>query len=222
MSRVLPAPEAYRRWAASFDTSASPIVALESRHLERVLPDVRGKRLIDVGCGTGRWLAWAHARGAQGVGADRSAEMLRVAASKPHLVDRIVRADGLSLPFADESADVVLCTLSLAYMAPIESALAELARLAKPGACVVVTDFHPDAIRSGWKRTFRSGPDVFEIEQSHYALSDLNSPGLKPYDLSELCFSDPERELFTAAGKQREFEAACAQPAIFIAQWSKL
>src|SRR5467141_809207 len=37
MTRVLPAHQAYERWAESFDTSASPIVALESRHLERVL-----------------------------------------------------------------------------------------------------------------------------------------------------------------------------------------
>jgi ubiquinone/menaquinone biosynthesis C-methylase UbiE len=222
MSRVLPAPEAYERWAPSFDTSPSPIVSLESRHLERVLPDVRGKRLIDVGCGTGRWLAWALARGARVAGADFSAEMLRVAAGKPHLADRIVRADGLGLPFADACADVVLCTLSLAYVHPIESAMAELARLARPGGCVVVTDFHPDAIRSGWKRTFREGPDVFEIEQGHYSISDLHAPSLKLHDLIEPCFGEPERELFTTAGKQREFEAACAQPAIFIAQWSKL
>ena len=222
MTRVLPAQQAFERWAESFDTSASPIVALESRHLERVLPEVRGKRLIDVGCGTGRWLAWALARGARVAGADPSAEMLRVAAGKLHLADRIVRANGLQLPFADACADVVLCTLSLAYMHPIESAMAGLARLARPGGCVVVTDFHPDAIRSGWKRTFRSGPHVFEIEQRHYALSDLHAPSLKLHDLSEPCFDEPERELFANAGKQREFEAARAQPAIFIAHWNKL
>jgi ubiquinone/menaquinone biosynthesis C-methylase UbiE len=222
MSRVLPAPEAYEQWAETFDTSASPIVALESRHLEPMLPDVQGKRLIDVGCGTGRWLAWALARGARVAGADFSAEMLRVAARKPHLADRIVRADGLHVPFADACADVVLCTLSLAYLAPLESAMAELARLARSGGCVVVTDFHPNAIRSGWKRTFRNGSDVFEIEQRHYALSQLGASCLKLHNLSEPCFGGPERELFAKAGKQREFEAACAQPAIFIAQWGKL
>jgi ubiquinone/menaquinone biosynthesis C-methylase UbiE len=222
MNRVLPASEAYERWAPSFDTSASPIVALESRYLERVLPDTRGKRLIDVGCGTGRWLAWALARGARGAGADFSAQMLRVAASKPNLAGRFVRADGLHLPFADVCADVVLCTLSLAYMLPIESAMAELARLARPGGCVIVTDFHPEAIRSGWKRTFRSGPDVFEIEQRHYALSDLHSPELKLHHLSEPCFGEPERKLFIAAGKQCDFEATCVQPAIYIAHWNKL
>jgi malonyl-CoA O-methyltransferase len=221
MTRVLPAHQAYERWAQSFDTSASPIVALESRHLERVLPEVQGKRLIDVGCGTGRWLAWALAHGARGAGADLSSEMLRVAGRKPHLVGRLVRADGLHIPFADACADVVLCTLSMAYMVPIESAMAELARLARPGGCLIVTDFHPDAIRSGWKRTFRSGPDVFGIEQRHYVLADLQAPGLKLHDLNEPCFGDPERELFANAGKQREFEAACTQPAIFIAHWNK-
>src|SRR5258708_39760864 len=100
MTRVLTAPEAYERWAESFDTSASPIVALEARHLQRVLPDVRGKRLIDVGCGTGPWLAWALARGARATGADPSAAMLRLAARQPDIAGRNGRADALRLPLA--------------------------------------------------------------------------------------------------------------------------
>ncbi|MDP8982484.1 MAG: class I SAM-dependent methyltransferase [Acidobacteriota bacterium] len=222
MTRVLPAPEAYRRWAPSFDASASPIVALESRHLEPMLPEVRGKLLLDIGCGTGRWLTWALERRANAAGADPSAEMLRIASGKTGLGGRMVLAGGLHLPFASARADLVLCTLSLAYMAPIDSALAELARVTRPGGSVFVTDFHPDAIRAGWKRTFRSGSDVFEIAQDHYAPSDLHTAGLKLLHLSEPCFGDPERELFAGAGKLREFEAARLQPAIFIAHWKKL
>ena len=106
--------EGYRRWAPTFDTSPNPIVALEARHLEASLSGVSGKRVVDVWCGTGRWLDWITKRGARAVGCDSSAEMLREARRKVGGI--VVQGDALQLPFATGIADIVLCTLSLGYL----------------------------------------------------------------------------------------------------------
>ena len=218
MSRLVSAPEAYRLWAESFDAGASPILALETRHLEPLLGDVAGRRVIDAGCGTGRWLAWAHARGARIAGADFSPEMLRVASQKSRIAGNLVLADGRRLPFPAAFADIVLCTLAIGHMQPVAAAMAELARLARPGGRVIVSDFHPAALRLGWKRTFRCGSATCEIESAPYSVAALSHAALELEDLRELHFGEPERPWFDAAGKGgKAFDDACRTPAVLLA-----
>ena len=218
--RILPAREAYRYWADSFD-QGTPILALESRVLAPFLPDVHGKRFIDVGCGTGRWLSWAIAQGAHAIGADLSIEMLHQARAKPGLKGKITQADATALPFRDASADVVLSALTIGHIHPLSAALNELARIAAPGARVLVTDFHPGALRRGWKRTFRHGEDTIEVESDPYAIAELVHPALLRETLREIPFGDEERHFFEAAGKAEWFDEHRAESAILIASYTR-
>jgi SAM-dependent methyltransferase len=219
---IVTAREAYRRWAPSFDQPGNPILALETRHLTPLLPDVAGKRFLDIGCGTGRWLSWAMKRGARAAGVDLSPEMLREAAHKPGLAGRLVQADGSNTPFARACGDVVLCTLALGHMQPIAVAMDELAQLTAPGGWLFVTDFHPDALRHGWKRTFRAGVDVFEMESEPYDIRDMGNSRLQLDRFLELGFDEPERPMFAAAGKSALFDEVRLQPAILIASYRRL
>ncbi len=216
--RVVSATEGYRLWAESFDASGSPIVALEARHLSPWLADLAGLRVIDVGCGTGRWMKFATTRGAKVIGTDITREMLREAERKSRA---LVEADGRRLPFRDACADVVLCTLTIGHMQPVAHALRELARVARPGGRVIVTDFHPEALRRGWKRTFSNAGETCEIETSPYSLDELSCPPLQLEEFRELGFDEPERQLFDAAGKSALFETARGVPAIWIAQFRR-
>jgi SAM-dependent methyltransferase len=216
--RVVSAEEGYRLWAESFDASGSPIVALEARHLAPWLADLAGLRVIDVGCGTGRWMKFATARGAQAIGTDITREMLRKAA---HTNRALVEADGRRLPFRDACADMVLCTLTIGHMRPVGDALRELGRIARPGGHVIVTDFHPEALRRGWKRTFSNAGETCEIETSPYSLDELSCSLLELEQFRELSFDEPERHLFTAAGKPTLFDQGRGMPAIWIAQFRR-
>jgi SAM-dependent methyltransferase len=220
MRRILPQREAYRYWAESFD-EGTPILALESRAVTPLLPNVAGKRFIDVGCGTGRWLRWAVHRGAISTGSDLSLEMLRTAARKPEVSDKLVQADALSTPFRDASADIVLSALVVGHLRPIAAAMAELARLAAPGAQVIVTDFHPDALKRGWKRTFKHGDDTIEMESDSYDVAELAHADLALEHFQEVPFGDEERHFFEAARKGAWFDEMREQPAILIASYRK-
>lgn len=220
MRRIVSQREAYRYWAESFD-EGTPILALESRQLLPLLPEVAGKRFLDIGCGTGRWLRWAVSHGACAAGADLSIEMLRAGSRKPELAGRIVQADAMATPFRDASADVVLCALVIGHMQPVSQAMAELARIAAPGARVIVTDFHPDALRRGWKRTFRSGADTIEMESSPYSIAELAHDELLSEEFREVAFGEEERHFFDAAGKGAWFDEMREQPAILIASYRR-
>jgi ubiquinone/menaquinone biosynthesis C-methylase UbiE len=225
MPAALSPLEAYRRWAPTWETDPSPIVALESRYLAPWLTVLAGKVVADLSCGVGRWLAYAQAQGANVLGFDLCREMLLEARKKPGVGACLALADTCRLPLADSCVDVAICALSLGHMPDLDSAVAELARIVRPGGAAVFSDFHPDAIRRGWKRTFRSEGQSYEIVTYPYTTARLidcaSHGGLVLQDLIEPCFGEPEQSIFERAGKPELFEQARGIPAVLVARWTR-
>ena len=217
--------EAYRLWAATWDFDPSAVVALEASVLTGWLGDVRGQTVVDAACGTGRWLSHLRARGASALGFDFSLPMLARAAAKADFAGGLAAADLRHLPLADRSADLVLCTLALGHVPELDSGVRELCRIVRPGGALLITDFHPDAARRGWRRTFRSGGTTFEIENYPYSKDELLTlAGRAGLELEELCepgFGDTQREIFRAAGKEALFEEVRGLPAVLAARWRR-
>ncbi len=222
---ILAPLDAYRLWAATWESDPSAIVALESRYLTPWLADLRGRRVLDVSCGTGRWLEYAVHAGAEIVGLDFCSEMLARAAAKQKLARKLAVADAARLPVADACADVVLCTLSLGHVRDAAAVISEMARTARIGGTVIVTDFHPEAFRRGWKRTFRSGGQTFEVENHYHRIESLlaaaSGCGLTPAAVEEPCFGEPERPIFVNAGKPALFDEVLGIPAVVLVRWRK-
>src|SRR5258708_5145646 len=156
--------ESYRRWSQTWESDPSAIVALESRWLAPWLTRLQGQVFLDLSCGVGRWLIHAQAQGATVFGTDLCHEMLIEARKKTTLAGKLALADTRDLPLADACAGVALCALSLGHITPLESAITELVRIVRPGGHLIVTDFHPGALAHGWKRTFRSNGELYEVE----------------------------------------------------------
>lgn len=210
--------DGYALWADTWDTTPSPIVALEQRALLPRIDQLHPRHAIDIGCGTGRWTARLGA-----LGFDASAAMLAVAARKPGLRGRLAVADATALPIATRSADTVLCALTLAHIRDQSAALREFSRILEPGGTLVITDFHPEAAAQGWRRTFRRDGRVYELENYPYGLDLVRDiAGLQLDEWSEAYIDEPERHLFERAGKLDLFEAACRTPAILMARCTRL
>ena len=56
--------EGHRIWAASYDSGDNPLLALERRSMESLLDFIMPSNVIDVGCGSGRWLGYFQKGGA--------------------------------------------------------------------------------------------------------------------------------------------------------------
>jgi SAM-dependent methyltransferase len=110
-----------------------------------LVPDVAGKRILDAGCGGGRYAKWLTDRGADVVAVDASQEMVEQARGR--VGDRAVirRADiGKPLEFADDSTfDGVVSGLSLHYVEDWRPAFAEFARILRPGGFLAFSTHHP-------------------------------------------------------------------------------
>ncbi|HEY5162087.1 MAG TPA: class I SAM-dependent methyltransferase, partial [Terriglobales bacterium] len=112
--------EGFRRWAEVYDETPNPLLSLEERLLAPMLGDLRGRTVVDVGCGTGRWLSRLSGRGAhQLIGIDRSPAMLQKARRKPGPKASLFCADSCSLPVRSNTADFILCSFTLGYIADV-------------------------------------------------------------------------------------------------------
>ncbi len=202
--------EGHRLWAPTDDTAPNPLLALETRVLAPLLAPFGGGRVVDIACGTGRWLSRLG-----GVGADACLEMLDRAAP-----GRVALADAAALPFRSGSADLVLCSFAAGYFDDLGAAVREMARIARPGGgVVVISDLHPAA---GWKRTFRAGGTLYEMPYSpRPAAAACAAAGLRLAREITARFGEPERPVFRAAGKEDLFAQVADLPALQAGFWTR-
>ncbi len=130
---------AYDRWYATPLGQLADRVEKEA--LFALLPEVAGRRVLEVGCGTGNISLALAQRGAQVVGLDVSGPMLaraRAKASRADLFPAWVRGTAGRLPFAEASFDGVLSILALDFMANREQVIQEMVRVLRPGGFLTV------------------------------------------------------------------------------------
>lgn len=97
-----------------------------------------GRRLLDVGVGTGHHLAQLRARGYKGCGIDGSLAMLeRAEAANPGADLR--RAEVSAIPFGRGEFDLVICIEVLRYLDDPRPCVQEMARVLKPGGLCIAT-----------------------------------------------------------------------------------
>jgi ubiquinone/menaquinone biosynthesis C-methylase UbiE len=218
--------EGYERWARNYDRVPNPLLALEERHLANILPDVTGSNVLDLGCGTGRWLTRLLARGARtAVGIDLSAAMLGVARGTVGIRSPLVLADCLQLPFQASAFDFVLSSFAFNHIRDLQGIAQELARVMKSRGRLLISEMHPEAYARGWRPGFRDMRGPVQIETvSHSTESVLSCFPLNGFAflrVHDLFFAEPERPIFLAAGRGGMFDSASRIPAIQVYEFTK-
>jgi len=124
--------------------------------------DLRGKDVLDVGCGTGIMSLLALRKGAaKVVCGDISSYMLKVGRTKAqeqgYGFDRILfhQLDAESLPFEDEKFDVVMTGMTLGLLPDPDKAVKEMVRVLRPGNLLSVGAHGPDHYWEACDASFR-------------------------------------------------------------------
>jgi malonyl-CoA O-methyltransferase len=175
---ILPPAEAYALWASGYPAYAhNPLMHAEERAMLGLLPpSLRGRVVLDAGCGSGRYMVHALQRGAMRVtGVDLSPEMLERAraelgAARPGVELR--QGTLVALPMPDEWADVTICGLVVGHLENLASALAELRRVTRPGGMLLCSDVHPIGHALGWLRDFKAGDRHYAVRHTPHLYSD--------------------------------------------------
>jgi ubiquinone/menaquinone biosynthesis C-methylase UbiE len=104
----------------------------------------RGHDILEAGCGTGLLLAEAARVGRSAIGLDLSRGMLSRARERGLTV---VQGSLTHIPLPDASVDLVYSMKVLAHVPPIRQAVAELARVTRPGGHLLLEFYNPRSLR---------------------------------------------------------------------------
>lgn len=143
--RKLGVVDGYDTWAPTYDHSSNPLVAIEEKVTLELVGNVAGKRLLDLGCGTGRYSALLARCGAKVIGIDPSAKMLEQARRKitPQCHFDLCHGTLEGTSFPNEHFDLILSALTLSHIPELESIFAESARILTRNGFMVISDIHP-------------------------------------------------------------------------------
>jgi ubiquinone/menaquinone biosynthesis C-methylase UbiE len=178
---VLPTREGYDRWAELYDSDGNPLTALEEPEVDRLLGDVAGLDVADIGCGTGRHALRLAQRGASVTAVDFSEGMLDRARGKRGAERVRWLAHDLTappLPLPARSFDRVLCALVAEHIADVTGLFAELGRLCRGDGRIVVTNMHPALMLRGVQARFHdpaTGRDTRPASEPHLVSDYVNA-----------------------------------------------
>jgi malonyl-CoA O-methyltransferase len=171
---VLTALEGYNLWASSYSNESNPIKNLSDSFVEKFLPDLTDKIVLDAGCGTGKFCRLAEEkRASKIVGLDLSPAMIKEAQLSCRSTEFIC-SEISTAPLKESHYDVIICALVLGHIADVHAALENLLRGLKSGGSIIITDFHPFLTLARSKRTFKdkSSGKTYEVQHHLHMFTD--------------------------------------------------
>ncbi len=132
-------PREYARWRETYLGSLAERV--EEAAIFQFAGDMRGKRLLDLGCGDGTYSIAAFQRGAQVTGVDILEAMLNSAQRRATVCGASVewrQASAESLPYESETFDIVLAVTILCFLREPLQVMREVRRVLRPGGLFVI------------------------------------------------------------------------------------
>ena len=197
-SPAVPAPvdelstrDGYDRWAEFYDGDGNPLIALEEPRVDQLLGDVRGLKIADIGCGTGRHSIRLAAAGATVRGVDFSEAMLERARAKAGMLPVQFKSHDLAkpLPFGYASFDRVICGLVIDHIADLNGLFREMRRICRPDGFAVVSVMHPAMMLRGVQARFHdpaTGREVRPASCTHQISDYVMAAIAANFELSDL------------------------------------
>jgi SAM-dependent methyltransferase len=168
----------------------------------RLLGDVAGRDVLEVGCGAAQGARWLVTAGARVTAFDVSygqlQEARRLDTRSGTAVPRLVQADAQALPFRDRSFDVVASAFgALPFVADSAGTMHEVARVLRPGGRFVFSVNHP----TRWAFPDDPGPRGLTVDSSYFDRTpyvELDDRGTASYVEHHRTLGDRVRELVAA------------------------
>ncbi len=168
--------QAYDRWAETYDSQDNRTRDLDAVVLRTHGPGIRGRAVLELGCGTGKNTEWLAANCRTVTALDLSEGMLtaaRARVSASHV--SFVQHDLLTpWPVADGTMDLVVGNLVLEHIRDLSPVFRECARVLRRGGKLYLSELHPARQLRGAQAHFTdvSSGDVVHVPAFTHTISE--------------------------------------------------
>ena len=164
--------QGYDLWADAYDATPNPVVRLDERVSPGLVRPAPGERILDAGCGTGRYFPALRPAECRVFGLDFSLGMLRVARRKHPGVPLVLADLQRTWPFRDGAFDAVLCALVGEHLQRLDTVFGETRRVLVPGGRVVFSVYHPAMAEAGKEANFWVGEVEVRLGAERHSVRD--------------------------------------------------
>lgn len=159
--------------------------------LHQTLARTPHELLLEVGCGTGRWLSELAARARFAVGLDRSVAMLlRVPAGESAAA--LVNGSGDRIPFRQASFDLVLCVNAIQHLKSPAGFVRDAADLVRPRGALAIVGLDPHRGADRWY-LYEYFPECRTLDLERYPSTEQLREWMAAADLRGIEVEEVER-----------------------------
>jgi len=155
------------------------------------------ERVLEVGCGTGHWLAELAPAVRLVCGLDRSLGMLAKAKSN---ASNLAQGDAGALPYRASSFGAVYCVNAFHHFGAPRDFLAEAFRLLRPGGAIAVIGMDPNALRDRWY-LYDFFPGMLETDRRRFPSSSQIAAWMREVGFAGIAAGEAARIQGEAEGK---------------------
>lgn len=178
--------EGYNLWAPYYESNGNPMTGLDGIVFQQHFPFqmVKGKTVLDIGCGTGRLTHLIAQAGAKVTGIDISERMLEQARIKDAKSEYIEYNPNDAFPFIGRTFDFIVSNLVLEHIKDLGFFFKEIARVSKKTSVIYVSAMHPAMLLKGTQANFKNPETGKEFRPKGYPhqiadfVQNINASGL--------------------------------------------
>jgi ubiquinone/menaquinone biosynthesis C-methylase UbiE len=165
---------AYNQWAESYDSVVNPTRDMDKKVMQSMLADLSFKKVLELGCGTGKNTAWLASKTDSVTAVDLSSEMLTRAREKTKADNvKFIKADiNQDWNFANEKYDLVSFNLVLEHIEYLPPIFEKAARVLKTNGYLFICELHPFKQYAGSKARFEKDNETVIVECYNHHITD--------------------------------------------------
>jgi len=184
--KILDSKEGYDLAAQHYDKKEKYLNSFEDGQVLKILGDVKGKKVLDVGAGTGRLAVKLSEAGAIVTALDLSEKMLEILKRKNRKIE-VVFGDAENLDFVDGNFDIVVGAFLIVHLKNPSIFFKEVYRVLKPNGVFLVTNINQ-----------KEPPEVETEDNNIKIVSYYHQPENLKEKLEELAFEVEEKVISTS------------------------
>ena len=174
----------YDQWAATYDTDANSTVFADDAAFPKFWSHLKNKRVLEIGCGTGRHTQKLAALTDDITAFDMSPGMLVEARKKPNTGKvKFIESDVFKFEVTPEAAfDGIVCALVVEHIEDLPAFFSKVYSFLKPGGEAFFSEIHPNRMQAGSGARFQSGGNEIWLDSKPHTegnfIEAINKSGL--------------------------------------------